>query len=146
MRPQSGAYLFLTTNQILHLKTTQSTWVDYKALKSQISIIQVLQAFGIELPSQNGVQFYSPCHLPGHTGDRDNKHAFSVNSEKNCWRCITHCGSGNVIDLYAHLSNRDPSDKTVFREVAVEMQERFLNGSSTATPFPTPAPKPKKEV
>ena len=146
IRPQSGAYLFLTTNQILHLKNTQSTWVDYKALKSQISILSVLQAFKIELPTQNGTQFYGACPIPAHSGDRDNKHAFSVNTEKGCYRCITHCGGGNVIDLYARLSNRDPSDKTVFREVAVEMQERFLNGSSTATPFPTPAPKPKKEV
>lgn len=146
MRPQSGAYLFLTTNQILHLKTTQSTWVDYKALKSQVSILSVLQAFNIELPTQNGTQFYGACPIPAHSGDRDNKHAFSVNTEKGCYRCITHCGGGNVIDLYARLSGRDPSDKAVFREVAVEMQERFLNGSSTATPFPAPAPKPKKEV
>ena len=134
------------------MKTTKSTWVDFKALKSQISIIQVLEAFGVEIPSQDKEQFYSACVLPEHSGDRDNRHAFSVNTKKGCWRCITgaSCGSGNVIDLYARLSSRDPSDKTVFREVAVEMQERFLNGTSVSTPFPTSVskretPKPLSE-
>ena len=39
---------------------------------------------------------------------------------------MSHCGSGNVIDLYALLSERDPNDKTQFRETALEMQEVFL--------------------
>ena len=51
-----------------------------------------------------------------------------------------------MIDLYARLSNRDPSDKAVFREVAVEMQERFLNGSAPTDPSTIPTSKRKKEV
>ena len=114
-------------------KTTKqnSKWVDYKALKTKVNVLDVLRHFGIELKTTNGSQHYGICPLPCHAGDRDNPNAFSLNSQKNAWRCLTHCGSGNVIDLYARLLDQDPSDKTVFRECAVEMQERFLGGVET---------------
>lgn len=108
-----------------------SKWVDYKTLKASINVLDVIHHFGIELPTQNGSQYYGTCPLPGHAGDGDNPNAFSMNTEKNAWRCLTHCGSGNVIDLYARLSNLNPKDKGVFRDCALEMQEKFLGGTET---------------
>jgi len=113
------------------MKKQTSKWVDYRSLKSKINVLDVIKHFGIELKTQNGNQHYSTCPLPCHAGDRNNPNAFSMNTEKNAWRCLTNCGSGNVIDLYARLSDRDPADKTVFRECAVEMQEEFLGGVET---------------
>ena len=104
---------------------SKTPWIDYKSVKSEISIIDLLHAFGIEIASQNDEQFHSPCPLPLHAGDRSNKQAFSVSRSKNCWRCHSHCGSGNVIECYALLTDRDPKDKVKFREAAVELAERF---------------------
>ena len=109
----------------------QSNWVDYGDLKSKISVLDVMRHFGVDLKTQNEVQYYGPCHLPGHTGNGDNPNAFSMNVEKNAWRCLTHCGSGNVIDLFARMNHEDPKDKKVFRESALAMQEIFLNGNQT---------------
>ena len=119
------------------MKNTNTTWVDYKDLKSKVNVSDVLRHFGIELPRQTGDQLYGCCPLPNHAGDGDNPNAFAVNTAKNVWRCITHCGSGNVIDLYAHLSGRNPSNKAVFRECAVEMQEKFLGGSEPPASIPS---------
>ena len=118
------------------MKKPTSTWVDYKDLKSKINVLDVIRHFGIELPKQTGGQFYGCCPLPGHAGDGDNPNAFSMNTEKNAWRCLTHCGSGNVIDLFLRLSGRDPLDKTAFRESALEMQKLFLGEDSAAPSAP----------
>lgn len=85
---------------------TKSKWVDYKDLKSKVNVSDVLRHFGINVPIEKGSQIYLPCPLPGHAGDGDNPKAFSANTEKNAWRCLTHCGSGNVIDLFCKLSGR----------------------------------------
>ena len=118
-----------------------SSWVDYKDLKTRVNVLDVLRHYNVELRSENQRQFYGTCPLPGHAGDRDNVSSFSVSSEKNAWRCLSHCGSGNVIDLFARLSGRDPSDKRDFREAALEMQEIFLpeKGSSPPPEHPKPA-------
>ena len=108
-------------------KQTQTNWVDFKALKQKLAIADVLQRFGVELESTSGVQLYGRCPLPQHAGDRDNATAFSVNTEKHCWRCITHCGAGNALELYALFSGKNPKDKAEFREVALEVQE-WING------------------
>ena len=126
------------------MKTQTKKWVDYRSLKSKINVLDVLKHFGIELKTENGNQHYGTCPLPCHAGDRNNPNAFSLSSEKNAWRCLTHCGSGNVIDLYAHLSGHDPSDKRAFRECALEMQEKFLGGVETLpeTPAQNTSPEP----
>lgn len=120
----------------------KNQWVDYKDLKARVGVLQVLKDFGIELPSHNGVQFYGPCSLPCHGGDRNNPKAFSANAEKNCFRCITHCGGGNVLDLYCLLTNRTPSDKEDFREAALEMQSRYLDDEN-ASPQQASVQRPK---
>ena len=120
------------------MKKNPSPWVDYKALKQQVSILAVLQHFQIEIPPHQGSQIYRSCPLPNHAGDGDNSHAFSVNTEKNCWRCLTHCGSGNALELFALLSGKNPKDKVEFREAALQMQEIFLNGSPTIQKTPKP--------
>ena len=123
----------------------QSTrWVDYRELKARVNVLDVLKHFHIGLPGQQGTQFYGPCPLPEHGGDRDNNTSFSVSSEKNAWRCLSHCGSGNVIDLFAQLSERDPSDKDQFRQAALEMQEVF-SGASSQVPPSSPAASENEE-
>lgn len=121
---------------------TKAPWVDYKDLKSKVNITDVLRHFGIQIPNPDASQIYLPCPLPEHAGDGDNPNAFSANPEKNAWRCLTHCGSGNVIDLFCRLSGDDPSDKGLFRLAALRMMEVFFGGE-TSTPA-TPSKRTKK--
>lgn len=111
-------------------------WIDYKQIKAQVSVLDVLQLAGIELQQRDAAQYFGSCPLPNHAGDRDNRQAFSANTTLNCWRCFTHCGSGNVIDLHALLTNRDPKDKSDFREAANELQERFLYATDDEKQIP----------
>lgn len=71
-------------------------WIDFRTLKKQISLQDVLAYYGIVLRGQ-GQERVGPC--PIHHGD--NHTAFHVNLLKNCWYCHTHCGGGDVIDFVA---------------------------------------------
>lgn len=113
------------------MKQKTGPWVDYKQLKKQVSIVEVLRHFHVEIPSDRSGQIYMACPLPNHAGDGDNQHAFSVNTGKNCWRCLTHCGSGNVLELFALFSDLNPKNRVELREAAVKMQEVFLHGDTT---------------
>ena len=125
-----------------------SVWVDFKTLKSQVSIMEVLDYFRIKMPKGNGSQYYSHCIFPDHAGDRNNPNAFSVNAEKNCWRCMTHCGSGNALELFCKLKGLDPKDAKELREAAILMQDAFSVGGIRTQPpendseKPIPASKP----
>ncbi len=128
-----------SSSRVLHataqaaIRTKSENTVTTEDLVREI-VSMVLRKFPSSLSlvgTQNGSQYYGTCPLPGHAGDGDNPNAFSLNTEKNAWRCLTHCGSGNVIDLYAQLSNLNPKDKGVFRDCALEMQQRFLGGVET---------------
>lgn len=118
------------------MKKKTSPWVDYKTLKQRVSIVDVLRHFRIDLPESQNSQVYLACPLPNHAGDGDNQHAFSVHLEKGCWRCLTHCGSGNVLELFALFSGGNPKDQGELREAALRMQEVFLNGDQTVPETP----------
>lgn len=105
----------------------KSVWIDYKQLKRDISISDVLAFHNITLENNGGDQLHGSCPLPGHEGDRDNRQAFSVSKAKNCWRCFSSCGSGNVISLHAMLTGRNPEDSAAFRSAAVELHEWLEN-------------------
>lgn len=101
-------------------------WVDYKALKRDVPIRDVLAHFNaLEGLTERGPQLSGCCVLPSHGGDRTNKTAFSANTQSNVFNCSTHCGGGNVIDLYALFMGKNPKDKGQFREAALDMRQTF---------------------
>lgn len=98
-----------------------SQWLDFKALKTQLKILDVLNHHGVTLKIR-GVQGSGFCPLPGHA---DNKSpSFSVNIEKNCFFCHGCHRSGNQIDLELYLQGLDPNDTTAVRRVALELAQR----------------------
>lgn len=109
------------------------TWVDYKNVKGNVSVLDVLHHFGIELAQAAPDQYRGTCPLPQHAGDRNNQTAFSVNTSLNSWKCFTHCGSGNVIALYAYLSGLNPENREDFRNAALQMQGKFMNSEKSLT-------------
>ncbi len=100
----------------------KKNWVDYKEIKESISIIAVLDKYGIEL-KQSGENHTSCC--PIHKGS--NSRQFSVNLEKSIWNCFGDCNTGgNIIDFVAMMEfgNKEPSS---IRKAALKLKEWFIN-------------------
>lgn len=109
----------------------KNAFVDFKKVKAQVSIIQVLERYGI-LPSlkQAGDRLSGCC--PIHKGS--NSTQFRVSVSRNCWNCFGNCGQGgNVIDLVQLLAG------VSFREAALLLQEWFMPTIGTSASSGTPA-------
>jgi DNA primase len=95
-----------------------SSWVDFREVKAQVSIEQVLEHYGLLAKfTRKGDRLSGPC--PIHQGS--NAKQFSASVSKGAWKCFSgHCGkSGNVIDLVAAL------EEVPFREAAKKLQQWF---------------------
>jgi DNA primase len=68
--------------------------ISYKELKQHISIVQVLQKFGVKT-EQKGKQLVTSCPKCGGV--------FKVSKEKNCFKCFSPgCSAkGNILDFVA---------------------------------------------
>jgi DNA primase len=73
---------------------------SFHFLKTRVSIGQVLAVYGLDsrLKAKND-QLTGPC--PIHGGD--NPTAFRVHLGRNLWRCFTHCGGGDTIELIRRI-------------------------------------------
>ena len=80
-------------------------WVDYKQIKTQASFKAVVEHYQLDF-SIKGDELVGTCPLPRHAGDRNNKNAFHVSLDKNCYNRLTHCGGGNVIDFVRLMENQ----------------------------------------
>lgn len=69
--------------------------VDLDALRARIACPEILAANGCDVPTSRR---RVPC--PIHGGEGDN---FSLTHDGKRWTCWSHCGSGDVFDLYARL-------------------------------------------
>jgi hypothetical protein len=76
-----------------------SQFVDFKAVKAAVSMLQVLERYGLaETFKRSENSLSGPCPL--HNGQ--NKTQFRVSLDKNCWNCFGTCkGGGNVLDFVA---------------------------------------------
>lgn len=101
-----------------------ANWVDYREVKANININQVLGYYNIQLQAKGETQLTGKCPLPDHAGDRSNKNAFHVDTAKNVFNCFSHCGGGNIIDLVSKMENCD------IRQAAFKLQEWFLLDTS----------------
>ena len=72
-------------------------WIDFTALKRQVSIRDVLSRYGLlaGLHEKKPGRLVGPC--PIHGGK--NGTSFNVDLEKNVFHCFSQCGGGNVLDL-----------------------------------------------
>lgn len=105
-------------------------WVDYRHIKASVGIEQALGHYGVELRQIGTNKLAGPCPLTGHAGDRSNRNAFHVDTERNIFNCFTHCGGGNVLDFVAKM------ESCTVREAAAMLSEWFLSESGVASPVP----------
>jgi len=103
----------------------KENWVDYKAIKEQVSMQMVLDRYEIKLKN-TGKNHVSCC--PIHNGT--NFRQFSVNLEKSIWQCFGDCKTGgNVLDFAAMMEfgNKEPSS---IRQAALNLKNWFIPDSS----------------
>lgn len=97
-----------TTGRLVHQPATKeltvsesSRFVDFKALKSTVTMEQVLAHYRLgERFKRHKDNLSGPC--PIHRGSNPNQ--FRVSLSKNCWNCFSDCKcGGNVLDFVAKM-------------------------------------------
>jgi len=114
-----------------------ATWIDFKALKAQLKILDVLNHYGVQLKVR-GEQASGFCPLPGHADSKSP--SFSAHLGRNCFQCFGCSRHGSAIDLELFLRGLDPSDTKAVRKVALELVERhglILGGAEPQTGRPS---------
>lgn len=81
----------------------KSQFIDFKAVKSAITMEQILVHYGLlDRFKRNGDSLSGPC--PIHRGDSPNQ--FRVSTSKNIWNCFSKCKrGGNTLDFIARMEN-----------------------------------------
>ena len=72
--------------------------IDFRAVRGNISIGEVLALLGFDARSASGDQVRGPCPLHD---SADTSRVFSVNLAKNTFQCFKCGGHGNHLDLWA---------------------------------------------
>lgn len=101
-------------------------WVDFRAVKSSISMEMALAHYGVVMRPLNHCYLRGRCPLPTHAS-KGSAQSFIVNVEKNAWAC--HSSScvvarggrlgGNVLDFVASM------EKCSVRTAALQLQDWF---------------------
>lgn len=107
--------------------------VDFKTIKQQFTLEQVLQHYGVELA---GARASRRGKCPLHHGD--NPTSFSVNLEKNAWHCFGCGESGNQLDLIAKM------EECSIKEAASKAVDWFNLDTGRSDPPAKRRPSPTK--
>jgi hypothetical protein len=73
--------------------------IDFKAIRSQVTIGQVLELLRWNHRSRNGPQLRGPC--PIHLSKSPKSRTFAVNIQRSVWYCHKCNDGGNQLDLWA---------------------------------------------
>jgi 5S rRNA maturation endonuclease (ribonuclease M5) len=101
-----------------------TTWVDFKQLKADVAIEQVVAHYGVHLRRVGGTELRGRCPLPTHSSSRS-RDSFAVNIARNVWSCRSlSCmqarggrPGGNVRDFVALM------ERCSIREAALRLQQ-----------------------
>src|SRR5882757_4188480 len=111
-------------------ENAMSRFVDFKAVKAAVSMLQVLEHYGLAASfKRSGNSLSGSCPL--HAGE--NRTQFRVSLEKNCWNCFGTCkGGGNILDFVAR------KEGCSLREAALALCDWFQ------LPIEQKSPRPPK--
>jgi DNA primase len=110
-------------------------WVNFRAVKANISMEMAVAQYGIMLCRVNRCHMRGRCPLPTHAS-KNGAQSFIVNTEKNAWACHSNsCVAarggqlgGNVLDFVASMENCS------IRAAALRLQDWFGMNSSPGSP------------
>jgi len=75
--------------------------IDYRELRRQITMREVLDLIGFQPTSRRGPQLRGPCPIPGCRSASDR--AFSIHLARQVYHCFACRSRGNALDLWAAL-------------------------------------------
>ena len=115
----------------------RTQFVDFKAVKSTVSIEQVLQHYGLlDRLKRSGDSLSGPC--PIHKGT--NPTQFRVSISKNVWNCFSECKSGgNVLDFIAKMEDVSIHAAAVKAIEWFHLDPEAMSAKSEAAPDQAPA-------
>src|SRR5580700_8743497 len=136
----------------------KSKFVDFKAVKSALSMERVLEHYGLlDNFKRSGDSLSGPC--PIHKGS--NPTQFRVSLSKNVWNCFSECKhGGNTLDFIAKMENvsihaaaqkaiewfhLDPDAMSADREQETEQSDEAPKGADAPKPRPARVAAPAKE-
>jgi DNA primase len=99
-------------------------WVNYKSLREELSSIEVLHHYRVEL-KERGEQWQGFCPLPTHEGKRRSP-SFSANVGRGIWQCFGCGAKGNMIEFAARMEGLNPDNPGDFRKAALLLQKTFV--------------------
>ena len=73
--------------------------IDYRELRRQITMREVLDLIGFQPTSRRGPQLRGPCPIPGCRSASDR--SFSVHLARQVYHCFACHSRGNTLDLWA---------------------------------------------
>jgi DNA primase len=118
-------------------------WVNYKALRAELSFIEILHPYGVELKEGGEQQWQGVCPLPTHEGKR-NSPSFSANVGRGIWQCFGCGAKGNRIEFAARMEGLKPDDPDDFRKAALLLQKTFGGSDGGAREKPKVVPKEER--
>ena len=104
----------------------EKNWVDFKSVKSVVSMKMVLDHYQIHWLKKSGEELRGRC--PIHQGE--GQQSFHVSLTKNAFHCFSCKARGNVLDFVGAI------EKCSVREAAAKLQEWF---TITSNPMPVEA-------
>ena len=114
------------------------TQADFKAVKEAVSLVQVLEFYGVTLRKVNATTYRGKCPLPTHPAVSD-KESLSVLVDKRMWVChSTICNqnakrkSGDVIDF---VKIREGIDS---RQAGIWLHAHFMSDGAQSGNQPSP--------
>jgi DNA primase len=114
-------------------------WVNYKSLRAELSFIEILHHYGVEL-KERGEQWHGFCPLPTHEGKRQSP-SFSANVGRGIWQCFGCGAKGNVIEFAARMEGLNPDNPDNFRKAALLLQKTFGGSDGAEREKPDSASK-----
>lgn len=117
-----------------------TTWVDFKQLKADVAIEQVVARYGIRLRRIGATELRGRCPLPMHTSVRS-RDSFAINIARNVWSCRSRScmqarggrPGGNILDLVALIEGCS------IREAALRLQQ-WAGAAPERVIVPRPSP------
>lgn len=106
--------------------------LDYAAVRTQVSMVQVLTLIEFTPTQQRGDQWRGPCPFCQKPTDR-RVLCFSVHVNRNLFRCFRCQRSGNQLDLWSGISGLSIYDATLNLCRQMDLQ-----------PFAITNPQPRK--
>ena len=109
--------------------------IDFKAVRSLVSMTQVLEIIGFIPVESSKLQQRGPC--PVHRSSSSASRIFSVNLRKNVFQCFRCGAAGNHLELYAavtrHAKESAKRPLTCVRSWESSLRDQASHNSSERT-------------